>query len=146
MNEIIDIKTEKQKQIVIQSMPKKYSEFKKLSSFSGDIFRQEKLIEIKINNETYTGKCFINKDKRDMYWRPQHKWYIFIDKLKDCYSYDLLQDKEIRLIPTDIQLNTYFEKKLKEILCRGKKHLEETQKAYIDLQELKKVRADYPQH
>jgi hypothetical protein len=137
MNELIDIKNENQKQIVIQSMPKKYSEFKKLSSFSGDVFIQEKLIEIKLNKKIYVGKCFVNMDKREMYWRPQHRWYVFINELKDCYSYDLLQDKEIRFIPTDIQLNTYFEKKLKEILLRGKHHLEETKKAYIDLQKLK---------
>ena len=53
------------------------------------------------------------------------------------FSYDLLQDKEIKFIPTDIQLNTYFEKNLKEILLRGKHHLEETKKAYVDLQKLK---------
>lgn len=129
--------TIKQNNDLIKQMPKKYSKFKKLSSFNGDLFRNEKLIEIKIGNGVYVGKCFINTDKGEMYWRPMHQWYVFIDKLDAHISYDLLQDKLIKIIPTDVELNTFFEKKLKSIKKKGSYHLEETKKAYVELQELR---------
>jgi hypothetical protein len=122
MNEIIDYNKSKRSQMIIKKMPKKYSEFKKLRMCHGDIFREEKLVEIRIAGVVYRGKCFVNEDNRRMYWRPQHQWYVFIDELDAAYSYDLLQDKEFRIIPTEIQLNHAFERKMKEIVNRGKKH------------------------
>jgi hypothetical protein len=136
MNDLIDISKEQQRQKLIKAMPKQYSAWWKLHQLPPSIFREECLVEIKIGKEVCTGKCFINKEKRGMHWRPAHQWYIFINEADDCYSYDLLRDRECRIMPTEVQLNTFFEKKFREICKRGKYHQEETKRAYVELQEL----------
>jgi len=119
---------------IINMMSKKYSSFNKTVA---EIWEDGQLIEIKLLDSIFLGKCFINKTKRDMYWRPHNNWYINIPELDSDISFDLLQNKSARIVPTTIQLNTFFENKVKEINKRGRFHLHETQKAWIDLQKLK---------
>lgn len=133
MNELTILK----KKELVNQMPKKYSEYRSLKSYDGDLFRKEQLIEIVIGDKSYMGQCFINETHKEMYWRPQHRWYVEIKELDASFSYDLLQYKLVKIVPTEVQLNTFYETKLKKIMKKGKFHLNKTQEAYVELQDLR---------
>ena len=124
------------KELISNTLPKKFTEFRRLATFGGDIFRDEKLIEIQFSNKTYLGKCFVNTDKREMYWRPQHRWYVFIAELDSAFSYDLLYQKKAKLVATDIEIKKAVDKRIDVLMKKGQHHFKEVVDTYNKLKEL----------
>jgi len=126
------------KELLTKSLPKKFTKFKKISSFDGDIFREEKLIEIQFEDKTYLGKCFVNKEKREMYWRPMHRWYVFIAELDSAFSYDLVQNKKAKLVATEVEIKKAVDKRIDMLRQKGQYHFKEVIDTYNKLKELEK--------
>jgi len=118
------------KELITESLPKKFTQFRRLSTFGSGIFKNEKLIEIQFSNKVYLGKCFIDSDRKGMAWRPQHQWYVFIAELDSAFSFDLLCEKKVKLVATGIEIRNAVEKRIDILAKKGRYHFKEIMETY----------------
>ena len=130
------LKTPKSKNFELTILPKKFTKFKPLLRFGKDIFNDEKLIELKFSNKIYLGKCFIDTTKRGMDWNPMHQCYVFISELDSAFSYDLLRQKKIKLVATDIELKKVVDKRINMLIKKGQYHFKEIVETHNKLKEM----------
>jgi hypothetical protein len=135
---------------VVKSMPKRFNEYQKLEKLyykmGRKLFIDKRLIKVNLKNSgKFTGRCFIDtekqelheKENRKMCWYPQHYWRVELVELDESFCYDLMKNELVKLIPTEIEINKKHSTKLNSVMKKGRHHLHQTQKAYVELQNLK---------
>jgi hypothetical protein len=136
--------TMEQSKMIIESMPKKYSKFKK---FNNNHWKEGKLLCFRFTSsrlpngfQDVIGECVFNNNggTRDNLM-PIYSWYVYFAEIQEEYCVTLLENAkwEFKEVPTEIQVNKKYNSLIDELKSKGKAKLIEATEISIKLKLLK---------
>lgn len=127
--------TQEQSKIIINSMLKQYSKFKK---FRMHYWKDGKLLCFQLDDgnmiKEFIGECFFDdNDATRNFFMPQYSQYVSFGELGIKVCITNLQNALFKVVPTQIQIDNKYKSLIKELKTQGRAKIIEATEMSIKL-------------